>query len=294
MNQNVELFMAHLMRFLPIKMVSQIGAHLGRKEILSEFKKNEPWIDDFYHTIESLTGIGDPNEKKKLLIEFGDQVGRVYAEAVILQKIDKKGLIDVEGLENIENLTQPVIFVAPHLSNWEILAKVCTLFNNPTCILYEPRESNERMAIANKSRLAWGENIKLLSSDEPMVMKKILSMLKNNFNLFILSDEEKGGYVYAPSLGRNIPYAGNRWLASRLAVKYSLDVIPLYVERVKATNFVIHIEKKISPQTHINTVLRAKKIADKIDELFELWVRKRPEHWYWMPHLDLNKTIHKQ
>ncbi|NNJ90152.1 MAG: lysophospholipid acyltransferase family protein [Gammaproteobacteria bacterium] len=289
MKEETELLLAKLLRYFPVSWTSGIGAYLGEQDVLREASDNLPWVNLFYQSIEQLTGVSDSSEKRKLLIEFGRQMGRVYAEFTILQKIDKKGLITINGLENLNNRTRPCLIVLPHLANWELATKVATLADNPTCILYEPRESEQKMAIANQSRLNWGDNIRLLSSAEPMVMKKIVTMLKNNINVCVLPDEEKSGFVNTPSLGRKIPNTGNLWMVSRLAAKHSLDVIPMYVERVKSVNFIIHVDEKISPQKALSQKQNAEAIADKIDELFNQWVRQCPQHWFWMPYLDLNK-----
>ena len=54
-----------------------------------------------------------------------------------------------------------------------------------------------------------------------MVMRKLDKYLSEKTNLYILADEEKAGFVSAPSLGRDLPYVGNRWMLSRLAETWS-------------------------------------------------------------------------
>lgn len=293
MHPRLELILAWLMKFLPVNITSKIGAILGRMEVLRAVKKDRKWVARFYNNLEQLHAVSDEKDKKKRLIEFGEEFGRLYAETTILQKIDKLNRIKIEGLENLQNRTRPTIFIAPHISNWEIILKVFTQLDNPTCVLYEPRESTQRMKIVNSARLNWGENVQLVSTDKPMAMKELQSKLNENFNLFILPDEEKGGMVFTPSLGRKIPYSGNRWMLSRLAVKFSADVIPIHVERIKPTHFVIYIDKKIQYSNIDNQmadkVVKARLIADEIDLRFNQLVRKSPHLWYWLPYLDLKK-----
>ncbi|BCN92728.1 lipid A biosynthesis lauroyl acyltransferase [Thiomicrorhabdus immobilis] len=294
MHPRFELILAWLMKFLPVNITSKIGAILGRMEVLRAAKKDRKWVARFYNNLEQLHAVSAEKDKKKWLIEFGEEFGRLYAETTILQKIDKLNRIKIEGLENLQNRTRPTIFIAPHISNWEIILKVFTQLDNPTCALYEPRENEQRMKIVNSARLGWGKKIHLISTEQPMAMKKLQSMLKNNSNLFVLPDEEKEGMVFAPSLGRHIPYAGNRWMLSRLAVKFSADVIPIHVERVKSTHFVIYIDKKIQysdiDNRAIDKVEQAKLIADEIDVRLNQLVRKSPHLWYWLPYLDLKKN----
>lgn len=291
MHPVVEKLLAALMRIMPVKMVSDIGAWFGRREVLSEQAKQRRWVELFNGHMQSLCGITDTREQQLRLLEFGAQIGRVYSEFTILQRIDKQGLISITGLEHLQGRTDPAIFVAPHMSNWEVGFKLFADLDIPVCQLYEPRESEQRMAIANRCRLAWSDKVQLLSTSEPMVMKKIHQLLKQGVNLYILPDEESDDYVHAPSLGRDIPYSGNRWMISRLAVKMGIDIIPFYVERVSAVKFVIHINPIIRPERSLPEEMAAKQVADRIDALFDQWVRSRLEHWYWLSYLDSGKAI---
>jgi len=291
MNPKLELILANVMRYLPVNVTSKIGAIMGRQEVLKAAKKNRKWVARFYDNLEQLSAITSEHDKKEKLIEFGEEFGRLYAETTILQKIDKLKHIKIEGLENLKNSTRPTIFIAPHISNWEVIVKIFTQLDTPTCGLYEPRENKHRMTIVNKARLNWSENIQLFSTAEPMVMKKLQTALKNKCNLFILPDEEKQGMVYAPSLGRKLPYTGNRWMLSRLAVKFTADVIPLHVERLNSTHFIVHIEPKIETKVDntLNQVENAQMIADEIDRIFNQLILKAPHKWYWLPYLNLKK-----
>jgi len=282
----LEIGLAEAMRYLPVSWTSGIGAKLGELTVRKAERNDEPWVKRFYENVERLCGARALSDQKALLLAYGQQVGRLYAEYTILQKIDRQGLIEVIGEENLRNTTKPVLFTSPHLANWEVVFKVLSDQEQPACVLYEPRETGARMKIANQARLDWGDNISLASTSEPMVMRKLDTLLKQKTNLYILADEEKAGFVSAPSLGRDIPYSGNRWMLSRLAAKHGVDVVPLYVERIASTRFKVHVDERISPDPGLDRTQRAKRIADRIDQKFEAWVKLRPEHWYWLPYLD--------
>ena len=289
--RKLEIGLAEAMRYLPVSWTSGIGAKLGEITVRKAEKNNDPWIKRFYMNAEQLCGARSINDQRALLLAYGRQVGRVYAEYTILQKMNHQGLIEVIGEEHLQNTSKPVLFTSPHMANWEVVFKILSEQKESACVLYEPRESKARMEIANRARVAWSKKICLASTSEPMVMRKLDKFLSEKTNLYILADEEKAGFVSAPSLGRDLPYVGNRWMLSRLAAKHGVDVIPVYVERTASTSFKIHIDEKISPNPSLDRTKAAKQIADQIDEKFDAWVRRQPEHWYWLPHFDSN-AIH--
>ncbi len=285
---HLEVALTETMRFLPVSWTSGIGAKLGELTVKKAEKNDAPWVRRFNANVEHLCNAQLPSDQQALLHAYGEQVGRLYAEYTILQKMSRQGRIEIDGEKNLQNLTKPVVFTSPHLANWEVIFQVFAERGEPTCVLYEPREGEARMKIANRARLAWGDNITLASTQEPMVMRKLDSLLREKSNLYILADEEKSGFVFSPSLGRDLPYAGNRWMLSRLAARHLIDVVPLYVTRFASTRFKIHIDPKITPDPNLERIQRAKQISDQIDQKFDRWVRQKPEHWYWLPQLDFN------
>lgn len=112
-------------------------------------------------------------------------------------------------------------------------------------------------------------------------------------NLLLYVDEEKGGYVWAPSLGRELPYAGNRWMAARLAVRHEIDIVPVYVEQVAEARYRIVIEAKLQRGGGTETS-RARSLADQLEQRLDEWIRARLEQWYWLPSLALDKPLPKR
>lgn len=288
MKQEHEVLLAEAMRHLPISLTSGLGALMGRREVLKDRKAGKAWVARFNKNAERLCGAHTDQAKREALIAYGRQAGRVYAEFTILQKLARKGRIEVVSDTGLTGRSEPALFTFPHMANWELALWPISWQHNRTCVLYEPRESGARMLIANRARQALGgTRIDLLSSRTPMVMRKIERALHNGHNLVLLCDEESGGRVHAPLLGRAPTYTGNRWLLARLAVKHRLDVVPLCVERIGSVRFKVHIEQKISPRPGTDRKADARRIADQVDAVFERWVRAHPQHWYWMSELNL-------
>jgi len=290
----VERLGVSMMRRMPVESVSALGARLGERRVLQDARAGEEWVGRFYANVERLCGDATREQQHDRLVAFGRQTGRVYVEYTVLSKIDRQGLVEVEGLGNLEGRTRPTIFIAPHLANWELTAKVLAGLDNPTCALYEPRESGFRMQIAHQARSAWGENIRLVSTASAMPMRTLETELRSGHNIFVLPDEEKGGFVSAPSLGRDLPYVGNRWMLSRLAVKHGIDIIPMVVERLETVRSRVRVLPRLQAQPDGDPQERARFLADAMDQQLDVLVRQRLQHWYWLPYLDLGKRHPRQ
>jgi lauroyl/myristoyl acyltransferase len=283
------------MRHLPVSWTSAIGAVIGELVARHAARSNNLWVTRFYKNIEKLKGISSAELLKKHLIEYGRQTGRLHAEYTVLKKINQQGYITIKGEKNIGDTNKPVIFISSHLSNWELTGKVLTLMDNPSNVLVLPIEGEDRARIVNEARLSWRKASSpiapLISTDSPMAMKHLAKKLSAGENLLIFTDELRQDYVSAPSLGRDIPYAGNRWLVARLAVQQNVDVIPLCVQRSRKIDFTILIGKRISAPSGGDKNNKAKYIADQIDHKLDSWVRNKPEHWFMITMLDLDKDF---
>lgn len=285
--EHLELGISVLMRYLPIGWTSSIGAYFGTRFARNGIAAGRKWIKRLHHNIERLNGVTDPATRQARIIDYARQVGRVYAEFAVQQRIVAAGRLEVVGREHLENLSRPAIFVSGHLANWELVGHLHTLMANAGCALYDPPESPIRHRLAIRARSAWRSDSQLVAASSKALFQ-IAKALHAGCNLLIYVDEQRDGYIWAPSLGRQIPYAGNRWLASRLAVRHQADIVPVHIERIGDDCFRVIIEAKLLPGEGSEDQ-RARFLADQIDQRLETWIRARPEHWYWLAMLDLDK-----
>ncbi|EXJ12834.1 lysophospholipid acyltransferase family protein [Nitrincola nitratireducens] len=284
--QKAEYLMAKCLALLPVNWTSDIGAYLGNKEAQKAIKAKRLWIDRLRKNLEHLCDIQDAEERERRVVAFISRIGRIYAEFMVQQKIIKKNQIEISGRETLDSIDKPVIVVSCHLSNWELIGHVAALLQRPCCDLYLPPDNPVREYLALEARHKWPIPLELVPTS-PSCMRQISKALSNGSNSVLFIDEMRDGYVSAPSLGRNIPYAGNRWFAARLAIKHELDILPAYILPNGKGHYRAIVEPLIQPSTFEGSKEeKAKKIADKLDETINSWVSENLEHWYWLPYYE--------
>jgi lauroyl/myristoyl acyltransferase len=285
-----QLALANLMGKLPVPLNSAIGDYVGRQIAQKAIRENVPWIKDIHNNFKVLRGIDSVSHREKEIIAWAGRVGRVHMDYLILQRMAKEGRLEVLGQENLENTTRPVIFTSCHLSSWEMIGYVFAPLPIPFCTLYAPPENPVYLHLAIQARKAWRNTNSEFIPASPYAMFALTRGLAQGKNLVLFIDEERDGYIWGPSLGRKLPYAGNRWLAARLAVRYQVDIIPLYVEQIANARYRVVIEPKLE-QGSGDAENQARFFADQIDQRCDRWVREHLEDWYWLSWLDLDKPL---
>jgi lauroyl/myristoyl acyltransferase len=282
--------MAAAMRHLPVACTSAIAGHLGARHGHQAIRARRRWVGRLHANIERFSGVADPAERERRILAYTRRFGRIYAEFTVLQRIVREDRLEVVGSEHLRNLSRPVIAVSGHMANWELVGHVASLVEGDACAIYAPPDNPIRHRLAVQARLGWGKRFDLVPSSDPSAMRRIAGAIARGRNLLMYVDEERDGYVWAPSLGRQLPYAGNRWLTARLAVRHGVDIVPVHVEAAGDARYRLIIEPKLVPGDG-DDLTRARALADQLDQHLDRWVRAQPEHWYWLPMLDLDKPL---
>lgn len=289
LNDYFELFLARIFRALPLFLVSKIGGWLGARQGRRGIKANRLWVARMHNNLERLWEVTDPAERERRIIEHTRRVGRTYAEIPVLDRLVKAGKLEVQGLENLEHLSKPFIIISAHLSNWELMGRVTEIIGGRFCDVYLPL-SGAHAQLVHEARMKWryegGEAGELIPAG-PGALRAVTKAITSGSNVLLFIDEEKDGFIRAPSLSRDIPYTGNRWFAARLAVRHQLDVLPIYIESCGKGSYRAVIEPKLIASGKGDTNSQARALADLMDARLDNWVRKSPDDWYWLPLLEL-------
>ncbi|MGM0694301.1 MAG: lysophospholipid acyltransferase family protein [Pseudomonadota bacterium] len=278
----LEYGMARLMPLLPVTWVSALGGYLGRRHVRRARRLQRRWVTRLLANLDYLQGEADAAERERRLLAYGDQVGRVYSELTVLPRLLDSRL-RVAGAQHLRECRGPLILVAPHLANWELMAGVLRLLEAPLVDLFEPRESALRMRIARRVRetVAAGRVV-WVATESPLAMRRVKQALARGHHALLFCDEMHHGVSRGPALGRTLDYAGHRWMAARLAVAHGATVVPVVIRREPGVRFVLEIAEPLEVDASLEGEARARQLADAIDARLEHWVRACPTHWYWL------------
>ena len=247
------------------KMFEIIGPLFRSKNLIhSNIKKAFPDIN-----------LKDLNKMTKLM---WNNYGRVFAEYMFIKdfrknKVDSK--IEIDGqeiLDEIKRLNKPVVFISGHFSNFELMAMHIEKTGINLLAIYRPLNNiflNKIMERIRKNFICKNQIKKGIGG-----MKKLISLKKNNCSTALMIDQRvsegiKSNFFNQEALTTTIP--------AQLAKKFNIQIVPIYIERIKETNFKITINK---PLTFSNDAT-IKDITDKLNHTLEKMVVLNPEQWIW-------------
>jgi KDO2-lipid IV(A) lauroyltransferase len=285
-----EAFMVKLLRRLPITWASWLGGEMGAIQGRVALKGTSLWVQRLRRNITHFSGVTDPDELDRRVIAFTRRIGSFYAEYPNLQRLYASGRVELVGGEHLDAAGRPFILLGCHIANWELIGALARRWGG-SAVLYLPLGGGIREKIALQARKAWPDLELIPASPNAMLgidaVLRLDRAVNEGKNLAIFVDEERHGYVWSPSLGRSLPYAGNRWIAARLAARHNINIVPAFVERLGLARYRIVVQPALErPQDTTSQQALAWYLADQIDERVEAWVRPRIENWYWLPYFE--------
>ena len=281
--ETFEAFMVQLLRRMPMTWASWLGGEIGAKRGRAALKGTSLWVNRLRRNIEHFSGITDPAELDRRVIAFTRRIGQHYAEYSNLQRLYTSGRVEIVGGEYLDAAGRPFILVSCHVANWEYVCALAYKWADWTA-LYLPLGSWIRQKSVLEARKAW-PGVGFIPAS-PSAARQLDRTLQQGKGRLIYIDEEKEGYVWGPSLGRTLPYAGNRWLAARLAVRHDVNIIPVFVEYLGLAKYRVVVQPALERPAGMAGETLARHLADQIDARAEAWIRPRIENWYWLPYFE--------
>jgi KDO2-lipid IV(A) lauroyltransferase len=230
--------------FITIKL---FGLKTSRKLFSYLFIKVGPFIKSNQVIDENLDRfIGSYNENKKMNIklEMWSNYGKTFVEYLFLKRLRKKNShIKIKGediLQRIINQNKPVIFVSGHFANFELMSMELTKRNINLATIYRPLNNfflNPFMEHLRRAHVCKHQIKKGVAG-----VKSALNYIKKNYSIALMVDQRV-------SEGKRLPFfehmALTTTLPSQLAAKYHLDIVPIYISRVKNDCFEMEVFEPI-------------------------------------------------
>jgi KDO2-lipid IV(A) lauroyltransferase len=220
-----------------------------------------------------------PEELERLATFVWGNVGAAMAEyghlkTICVREADERLEIEIRSRSHaFQSGGRPAVFVAAHLSNFEVCAGAIRQAAGPVTIVYKPLKNpwlDERLARYRRSI-----GCDLISSDQGP--RRLLSELRAGRSVGLVMDQRHADGKPIPFLGSMKP---TTLVPARLAIRCGVDLIPVRAERLAGSRFRITFYEPI-PQGDPGEpeMERALRMTAKVNRLFEQWIRACPHDW---------------
>ena len=214
--------------------------------------------------------------KKNITNDMWINYGKTFIEYIFLDIFQKKNshmqLINEEILLQISEEKKPVIFISGHFANFELMSMEITKKNIQLATIYRPLNNfflNPFMEYLRKKYVCKNQIKKGING-----VRESIGYIKKNYSIALMIDQrvsegEKIDFFDIPALTSTLP--------AQLAMKFNLDIVPVYIERDQNDNFIIEFKNRINPSNFENKFILTKELNNVLEKM----IIKNPNQWIW-------------
>ena len=214
--------------------------------------------------------------KKNITNDMWINYGKTFIEYIFLDIFQKKNshmqLINEEILLEISEEKKPVIFISGHFANFELMSMEITKKNIQLATIYRPLNNfflNPFMEYLRKKYVCKNQIKKGING-----VRESIEYIKKNYSIALMIDQrvsegEKIDFFDRPAFTSTLP--------AQLAMKFNLDIVPVYIERDQNDNFIIEFKNRINPSNFENKFILTKELNNVLEKM----IIKNPNQWIW-------------
>ena len=215
-------------------------------------------------------------DKSRIVKDMWSNYGKTFIEYIFLNRFRRENkFVILDGEENLLQIAKenkPVIFISGHFANFELMSMEITKRNISLAAIYRPLNNifiNPFMEFLRRKYVCKNQIKKGING-----VRETIEFIKKNHCIALMIDQrisegEKINLFNQPALTTTLP--------SQLSIKFNLEIVPVYIERIKDNKFKIEFQKAINP----------KKFKDKLELTQELnlslekMILRNPGQWIW-------------
>jgi len=256
-----------------------IGLTLSRKLFSFVFRKIGPIIRSnniINKNLLKLKSKLSDKFKRDLIEKIWSNYGITFIEYIFLKKFRNYNthinIIGEEILNNISKNNKPVIFVSGHFANFELMSMEITKKKIKLATIYRPLNNfflNPFVEYLRKKYICKNQIKKGRKG-----VKHAIEYINKNHSIALMIDQrvsegEKVHFFDEPALTTTLP--------AQLAVKFHLDIVPIFIERRDNYSYEIKVFSPIQ-----TSKLKDKfQITLKLNQTLEKMIEKNPSQWIW-------------
>lgn len=268
---------AGLLAALPLETASWLSGSLWRR--LAPFSSRHRRALD--HLAKALPEMTDA-QRKAIVLQMWDNLGRVFAEAFHLREIAESGRITVDDNETWRQRfdeDKRAVICAPHLGNWELGASCGTLLGTPPAGIYQRVKNPLVNAYVQDLRLPFYPG-GLFAKDDRAAQKS-LRHVRRGGALATMADLRDWRGIPVEFFGRPADTSPFPALLARSTGAPLIAAALVRTPRGKeAVHFILHLREIAVPQTDDRDAdVRA--ATENLQAAFEDFIRAYPGQWMW-------------
>ena len=281
--KTIKYFFQAIIIYLFFIIIKIIGLKLSRSFFSYFFNKIGPLIKSeqiINDNLQKFIGTYSEDIKQNTKFKMWSNYGKVFVEYLFLSKFrNNNSHIVIKGekiLEKIIKKNKPVIFVSGHFANFELMSMELTKRKLNLATIYRPLNNffiNPFMEYLRRKYVCRNQIKKGLSG-----VKDSINFIKNNYSIALMIDQRV-------SEGKKLPFfehmALTTTLPSQLAVKFNLDIVPIYINRKDNDNFEMEIYEPIKIVNKENAETTKLDFSIKLNKIIEQMISKDPGQWIW-------------
>jgi Kdo2-lipid IVA lauroyltransferase/acyltransferase len=279
----IKYFFQSIIIYFFFFIIKVTGLKLARSFFSYLFNKIGPLIRSDHIISENLNkfmSIYNEEEKKNIKLKMWSNYGKTFVEYLFLKKFrNNNSHIKIKGehiLSEIIKTNKPVIFVSGHFANFELMSMELTKRNIKLATIYRPLNNlflNPFMEHVRRTYVCKNQIKKGLAG-----VKSAINYIQKNFSIALMVDQRV-------SEGKRLPFFDNMALTTtlpaQLAIKYQLDIVPIYIARKENDDFEMEIYKPIKIADVKDVETNRLDLTIELNKITEKMISKDPGQWIW-------------
>ena len=264
-------------------LIKILGLNISRKlfakifQIIGPLIKSEKTINE---NLEKFLSSYNEEQKKNIKKTMWSNYGKTFVEYLFLNKFRKNNShINFKGkeiLKSIINKNKPVIFVSGHFANFELMSMELTRETINLATIYRPLNNlflNPFMEYVRRTYVCRNQIKKGIAG-----VKDSINYLKKNYSIALMIDQRV-------SEGKRLPFfdqmALTTTLPAQLAIKFNLEIVPIYIKRNLDDSFEMEILKPIALDKNEDLITQKINTTIKLNKILEEMISRDPGQWIW-------------
>ena len=264
-------------------LIKILGLNISRRLFAKIFQTIGPLIKSektINENLEKFLSSYNEEQKKNIKKTMWSNYGKTFVEYLFLNKFKKNNShINFKGkeiLKSIINKNKPVIFVSGHFANFELMSMELTRETINLATIYRPLNNlflNPFMEYVRRTYVCRNQIKKGIAG-----VKDSINYLKKNYSIALMIDQRV-------SEGKRLPFfdqmALTTTLPAQLAIKFNLEIVPIYIKRNLDDSFEMEILKPIALNKNEDLITQKINTTIKLNKILEEMISRDPGQWIW-------------